>query len=446
MAIDPFAAALEWALKRERALLDAVAEQHPLEWTAEKRDLMDLGLHDERVYALIAERGLCAHFVSLLSNPDRGARLAACRFLQDGAQYEAQWASLSRQKLVRLLRLAGAGPADRPLAHEAATLLGRLGRNENGHGDFLEYAYSWSDMMRTRDWPQERAAVAVLAWCFSSPHQMDAAAGVLSRTDILARVDQVYKKSRDYVARRLALTCLEVSGRMKLTYTCDEVVQLLDSLRTMTTAREAAVYFAAGSAWAFARHLVRWGVRGQLGAVATASVLAGCASASFGVYTGELLRWRCDCHKWAWLDGWGREQRLQKLRQQGRGMSPLPGHAAPPVGAAADPRFEGLEAVAGEVTELTTAAYKRACLALGLACLPLPWFLVVPRVLSTYQQLRLGPSFHRVFPALSLKYTRIPRAVIPFALLPTAAVKLASACPAAWCPEFPRDPLYYYRT
>ena len=70
---------------------------------------------------------------------------------------------------------------------------------------------------------------------------------------------------------------------------------------------------------------------------------------------------------------------------------------------------------------------------------------MVPRVLSTYQQLRLGPAFHRVFPALSLKFSRVPRAVVPFALLPTAAVKLATLTPAHLAPDIPPDPMSWYR-
>eukprot|EP01063_Lacrimia_lanifica_P020110 TRINITY_DN2746_c0_g3_i1.p1 TRINITY_DN2746_c0_g3~~TRINITY_DN2746_c0_g3_i1.p1 ORF type:complete len:446 (+),score=172.32 TRINITY_DN2746_c0_g3_i1:90-1427(+) len=416
---------------RVEALLAEVAEQPPRAVTPEKQSVLQYALYYEPTFELVRARGLAKNFVDLLLCPDIATLSLACSFCKNAYPYQQPYGELLGRRMMRMMELVGDDTKGVYLQHDASSLLCHLARNEYVHENILESSYSMVDMFRSREWLSERTAGTLSAYAFTNPHLLQAMVGVTSKTDLVTRANHCYNKSHDYIARRMSLKVVAVSGRGRAYMTNDDVNTLRDGMRYYAAAMDAVGYFAAASSWALVRHYFLWGLKGQVGTVVACSAMSGTVSAVFGVYTGEYLRYLVEEAKLKYLDAWGVRQRKDKLRKLKRSMAPL----APGAGrleveeptAVQQARYENLKAITDEVWELKFQQHSNAFLALGLLTLPLPWFFVVPRVFSTYGQLRLGPRFHRLFPALSIKYTKKARAIIPFTIVPTVAMKLSEA-------------------
>ncbi|KAJ9464475.1 hypothetical protein DIPPA_24645 [Diplonema papillatum] len=408
------------------ALLATIKEQPLKRITPEKVKIMHMAAYYDRVYYLIERAELADVFVQLLSSPDVETQVTACQFLKGCCMFHEQYGDPLQQKFIRLFELVGDDKRGLRARHQACSLLCHMARNENFHEDILQNTYSLIDLLRSRDWFSERTAAVLAAYAFTNPILMEQAVGVTAKTDLLVRMNKAYLKSNDYIARRFAVKVLAAAGRGRASMTNDDVAELRNNVRIPSAALQSVAYFVPTVCYAMLRHYRLWGIRGQVGPVVGASVLAGCVSALFGVRTGEYLDYRIENMKQAYMDRWGVEQRKDRLRRLNLQMSRLPGGKSPALGQSIPVRYHSLAAITSESFEAWFQTHQTCLLYLAFVSVPLPWYLVVPRLLSHYQQLRLGPRFHRLFPALSLKYTRRPRAIIPFVFVPTVAVKLAS--------------------
>eukprot|EP01059_Diplonema_ambulator_P026790 TRINITY_DN44228_c0_g1_i1.p1 TRINITY_DN44228_c0_g1~~TRINITY_DN44228_c0_g1_i1.p1 ORF type:complete len:442 (+),score=98.44 TRINITY_DN44228_c0_g1_i1:41-1366(+) len=412
-----------WNENRAAKLLDVIQDQPAKQVTAEKLAILKLATHDDRVYEWIRQRGMVNTFVDMIHAPDVNTQVAACRFYKGCCLYEGFEAAV-RAKLMRLLELVGDDRNRSEIEQwEAASAVCYIARNEALHKDILESAYSLIDMFRSRDWVAERTAATLSAYAFTNPYLVEEAVGVTARTDVMQRVSDALNKSHDFITRRMSLKALMGVGQGRSIMTNDDVISLRNNLRSVAASLDFAVYFTTTFAYAFLRHYQHWGIKGQLKPVIAASAVAGAVSGAFALYTGEWLNYKIEELKYKYFLQSESEKRKENLRRMNRSMSRLPGGKAIDIGSEIPDRYRTLQEITSEVSERAYMHYQTGIIALLVVGFPMPWYLVVPKVLSTYQQVRLGPAFHRIFPALSLKFTRRPRAIVPYVLVPTAVNK-----------------------
>ena len=409
--------------RKVEALLTATADQPDNLYSREKRDLQWYATIYEPTHYLIQKAGQEGKMLALLNSSDETALVATLKFLQEGCLYPLYTPGMLLG-MIRLFSLVG--HKDDAVQQAACSTICKFAKNENTHGNILENTYSLIDMINTRKPYPERAAVTAAAYAFSDPIMMKAAVGVTSRCDIIKRSDNVFNKSSDLMARRMGLNMLKSSGRQRASMTNEDINETRERFRILQAALDATPYFAVTASYALARHYIMWGFAGQLSAVVTASVLSGMTSALIGgVYTKGWLDSHIEEMKYFYALAHDKEDRKARLKRLNRAMSPLPGKSPEHVTEDTPERYTSLKEVTEEIWEMkvhnTGCAFAAAAVLGGRW----GWFRIVPLVARSYTMLRLGPFFHKVFPALSMKYSRRPRAILPFFLLPTAALKAA---------------------
>eukprot|EP01061_Rhynchopus_euleeides_P015678 TRINITY_DN26685_c0_g1_i1.p2 TRINITY_DN26685_c0_g1~~TRINITY_DN26685_c0_g1_i1.p2 ORF type:complete len:457 (+),score=164.79 TRINITY_DN26685_c0_g1_i1:44-1372(+) len=422
MAINPVKELTTYLEKRTNLLLDVVAEQPLRTITREKAEVLWLGMLFDPVAYCIQQRKMEGVFLDLLSSTDPSTLIPTCMFLKTCCLYQNDYGKLLEAKMIRMLGLLG--EPDDGVKQAACTLLCTYAMNENIHVNILENTYSLLDLFRSRDPYSERAAATLTAYAFTNPLLTRPAVGVTSKTDILTRADNAYNKSYDLFARRMSLLVLKAAGRHRASMTNDDINEQRNTLRYAQFTLDMVPYFATTSAYAFMRHYAMWGVSGQLAPVVTSCILAGLASATIGGYfTKGRIEARMEDIRYRYGLAWDTEQRKDRLRRLNRSMSALPGKSAAALGDAIPERYTSLDEVTHEMWEERITSVGWGCAALGLLGARLPWYRVVPLVARDYTLLRMGPFFHKVFPAFSMKFSRRPRAVLPFIIAPTVALK-----------------------
>eukprot|EP00754_Rhynchopus_humris_P039875 Rhum_TRINITY_DN22955_c0_g1::Rhum_TRINITY_DN22955_c0_g1_i1::g.176403::m.176403 len=414
--------------RRVELLLDVIAAQPLRSLSQERTELMWYARWYDPVYYRVQRRGMEGTFVEMLNCTDQRGIVPTVHFLQGACLYQDNYGKLLLQKLVRCFGLVSGGVGGEAQSieakHAVSQLLCVFGRNENIHQSILEHAYSLADLYRSRDWAAERVAGVLSAYAFSDPMLVQQVVGVTAKTDVVQRANAAYLKSKDLIARRMSLQTVKASGLERAQMTNDDIVALRDKLRCIGASFDVLPYFTATTAYAMARHCAAWGVKGQLAAVVQASVLAGLVSAFIGgVYTREYLEQSLETRRATYGLAWDREQRKQRLRVLNKTMQAVPGCAVPELGDSIPERYRTLEAVTNELWAERSRNHTYAFCGLLLLGAKLPWWRVVPLMARKYTMLRLGPRFHRMFPALSMKYSKRPRAVLPYIIAPTLAVK-----------------------
>eukprot|EP01060_Flectonema_neradi_P003304 TRINITY_DN1211_c4_g1_i1.p1 TRINITY_DN1211_c4_g1~~TRINITY_DN1211_c4_g1_i1.p1 ORF type:complete len:453 (+),score=54.82 TRINITY_DN1211_c4_g1_i1:54-1361(+) len=375
------------------------------------------------VYAMIEDRGLVQEFVSLIDSKSEKTEQAACDFLKHCSMYEGNFGPVVRKRFFRMLELVGDDNKTNFTKHAVASLLCHMARNEYSHKMIIENTYSQVDMLRSRELMPERAAVGLTAYAITNPYLIDAAVGVTARTEILKRVDITYKTAKETVTRSLAIQCLKAAGFDRSSMTNDDIISVRDYCRLIDAGIDSSYYFTAAFSYSMMRQYFRWGFKGQMNTVILSATLCGLTSTIFGNYTGQWLDKLLEDKRYEYLDGWGTDHRKRALQRLGRVMNPIPGGRVIPI--EINERYDSLKLVTKELSELRFSCNQKAFLILLLFGFPLPWYTLLPKIMTERKQLLLGPRFHRLFPALSLKYTRRSRAIVPFVIVPTLVVKAA---------------------
>ena len=377
-------------------------------------------IHDP-VFSMITDRGLEKQFVAMLDSRSEDTERAGCRMLKNCLMYEGSFGPLVRDRFFRMLELVGDDKKCNFTKHAVASLLCHMARNENSHKMILENTYSQVDMLRSREVMPERASVGLTAYAISNPYLLDAAVGVTARTEIMKRIDITYKTAKDLVTKTLAVQCLKAAGVGRASMTNDDIIHIRDYVRIIDASIDASYYFTAAVSYSVVRQYFKWGFKGQKRTVVLTALLSGLASTVFGTYTGQWLDKQLEDRRYVYLEGWGTDHRKRALQRLGMSMNPIPGGRQIPI--TVNERYASIHDITTELYDFKFSSYQKAFMILFLFGIPFPWYALVPKVMTAKQQLLLGPRFHRMFPALSMKFTRRPRAIIPYIIIPTLAVK-----------------------